>query len=244
MGFRRFFRIASICSALFLVQGTFLQNDKIDCNNINLRQNQSTFYNTSFRYISGKGKEFIDCMNKRYKRDYLRISNIMGISDRGRIPLEYAVLPENEVAIYSTREGKIIVDTNKTPYFNGKLDCRVLSHELTHAFQNKKWQSLDDQNWLEFSNSSKKVDIISEGLATYIGMGEKLNTIPSNWPKTSEQLYCSNPYILGDFMVTKPLEEFGNRAIPVMAKNQPSQYEILHPQQWQARIRDLITSQR
>lgn len=206
----------------------------------------------SVYYTSGKGEELISCIRNSYMNEHRRISSFLHIRDKRMPNVVYDTLSEGKVGSYDQNKDIITLDTSKAMSVNGRVKCNVISHELVHVFLNRKSQEIGNGVWPSYSPQDRKrftledysIQFISEGLATYIGNGTRIRKMPANWPRTRDEFYCSDPYILGDYLVTGLLDEFGSSAVAMIIKNPPIDSEILHPKLWQEKIRGLMRRQR
>lgn len=216
---------------------------------VNVGCQRPKFQTPSF-YVSGKGYELIDCFEKRIRQDYNDIREFIDVRDTTLPEIRYGVLQEAAIGFYNSKDDLIVIDTGRVFYYKGIIGCNF-SHELTHAILNRKSQEIGNERWTRYSNFDRSVftlddygmQFVSEGLATYIGNGER-NRNGIKWPSNREQLYCSDKYTLGNNLVVDLMEEFGAEAIPSIIKNPPRGNEVFHPWQWQDRTRRRIINQR
>jgi len=232
MNLRRFFR--TILPFTFLLMTSYNLSNLPKCS-IEKRTNISVSKNLSSRYVSGKGREFIDCVNRTYLSEFQRISRFIPVRDRSAIGIDYSILGGDTTGNYSLKTGRMALDTNKVLYINGMINCHVVSHEIAHALLDRFSREIGNGEW-----PSSSEEWISEALAIYIGEGRRERAFPQNWPRDSEELTCTNPRHYGVHLVTRLLDKYGGRALSSIIKNPPTRDQILIPSSYQNRIRNIL----
>lgn len=200
-------------------------------------------------YVNGRGREFVDCVNKNYAHEAERLRREMGVTDTTLPRYKFSVLPGRELGIYVNNADEITFDTSKVNSRERVLCMTVLDHELRHSMDKRRSKEIRKNSWMKFSTHLKRrftlqdfsTQIISEALAVQEQDTSDLSGIvQGSWPKNREEFYCSDPRLLGRYLVGNLVHDFGHRAEDVIIQNIPTQQEILHPEEWQKRIRKII----
>lgn len=242
MNLRKFIGIVSSVVSLSFTCDPLLQSIDIKCNKPSVI--------VPSLYVSGKGRELIECVEYRIRTQYEKIRDSLDVRDTTFPRLTYGVLKGIAIATYNSSTDIITIDTSRVPYSDGKTWCNFW-HELTHPLLSRKSQEIGNGRWprystenrLDFSLDDYGMQLVSEGLATYIGNGER-NRNNVKWPVNLEELYCSNQHLLGNNLVVSIMDEFGAEAIPIILRNNPGGSEVFRPRAWQDRIRREISVQR
>ena len=239
MNFRKITGYISLFSTLLALQDSPTSETKCENASTNLTSMLSS--NITVHYIPGGGKDFVSCVNNNYRHQFVRIKNIFGVKNSSTVEVEYGTL-DGIGGFYSLDSSKINLDTGRVLYVTGIADCNVLGHELVHAFEDRKSKELGNGKWPLYSTNNKQnfnlddygINIVSEGLASYIGDGIERTKFPPDWPQNRETFYCADKYVMGEYLVTRPIRELGpERAIPLILQNPPKRNQVLIPSTWQ-----------
>jgi hypothetical protein len=200
-------------------------------------------------YVRGKGEEFIHCVTEIYESEYRNLRSIFLSEDFIPPAITYDTLANGRTGAYLPDEDVITLDTNRVVYVNNSVRCiGVVRHEFAHRLLDLKSREIGNGRWPIISTGDRRrfslddygVQLISEGLARYFGEHLKVENVSESWPRTREELYCSNPYLLGDYLVTKIVKDFGVEAIPFMIRDPPRGAEVFNPREWQTRTIERI----
>lgn len=245
MKFRKIFRTVSVIATLSITSDTILPP-------VNMKCEESVI---SPSYVAGKGTKLIDCIKNIYKTEYQRLRDFIGIRDTTMPRFRYDTIEGIFLGSYDVINDIITFDTSKVLYspFGGYVSCNtILSHEYVHHFLNKKSQEIENGKWPRISTNDRKrftlddygIQLISEGLATYIGDKIRIPKIYTKWPTSREEFYCSISYILGNYLITPIMNEYGADAIKPIILRPPRNQEIFFPEMWQDKIKARIIRER